>query len=157
MGPGERGQAAEEMQERQHDLERLNKLSTAAAAARKHALECKRSKEEEKKRLEAEELAVKVEDRLHVKKVLKEEERRRRRESGALRATTMRERAEATTAVIEEQEERERGLLESRRQDAQQVKAYKEKERRPATVHGHAWHCGSAREAGGSSGTAIEG
>lgn len=116
-------------QERQHDLERLNKLSTAAAAARKHALERKRSKEEEKKRLEAEELAVKVEDRLHVKKVVEEEDRRRRRESGALRAT-MRERAEATTAVIvEEQEERERGLLESRRQDAQQVKAYKEKER----------------------------
>lgn len=120
--------------ERQQDLERLNKLNTAAAAARKHALERRRVKDEDKKRQEVEELAVKVEDRLHVKKVTEEDEKRRRRESVALR-TTVRERAEISAAAMEEEEdERERSLLESRRQDAQLVRAYKEKEREDRRV-----------------------
>lgn len=115
--------------ERQEDLERLNKLSAAAAAARKHALERKRAKEEERKQVEAEELAVKIEDRLHIKKVQEEDDRRRRRQSMALRSTMRERQRVAEIAIADQKEEQERSLLESRRQDAQLVRAYKEKER----------------------------
>jgi hypothetical protein len=114
--------------ERQEDLERLNKLNTAAGKARKHALERKRATEEARKQKEQEELAVKVEDRLHVKKTVEADEKMRRRQSTALRQT-IKVKADANMASIKEaQEEEERGMLESRRLDAANVRAYKEQE-----------------------------
>ena len=115
-------------QQREEDLERLGKLSAAAARARRHALDGKRMALEAKKQEERQELAVKVEDRLHVKKEVEAQERARRRQSTEMR-NTMKAKADANQAKMrEEADEADRELLESRRLDALEVKEHKMRE-----------------------------